>query len=190
MPTTLDDYKRARDFAAEANLRAAEATSELAKERTQYFEKITLAAGTSIALVVSFVGAHAGRLQPPWLLRAALTALFLTMGVAMLRSLRYHTYVHSVHTRQYAVAALERDRSKRDLIEQHPMLDGSTGKLVDVPSYLAKFQKHEEAIEQEISGWQKTENSAFNHMRWLERGAVTLICVGMGMLIVLASLNF
>jgi hypothetical protein len=117
----------------EANLRAAQATSELAKEREHYFEKIALAAGTSIALVVSFVGAHAGRLQPPWLLRAALTTPFLTMGVAMLRSLRYHTYVHSVHTRQYVIAALERNRSRRDLVEQHPMLDDSTGKLVDVP---------------------------------------------------------
>ena len=54
----------AAQHAAEANQRAVQVSVDIGKEKTQYFEKIALACAGTIALVVSFVGSHAGRLQP------------------------------------------------------------------------------------------------------------------------------
>jgi hypothetical protein len=67
--------------------RAVQVSVDISKEKTQYFEKIALASAGTIALVVSFVGSHAGRLQPPWLLRSALIVLVLAMITAMYRNL-------------------------------------------------------------------------------------------------------
>ena len=62
-------FDSASKHATAANQRAVQVSVDIGKERAQYFEKIALASGGTIALVVSFVGSHAGRLQPPWYLR-------------------------------------------------------------------------------------------------------------------------
>lgn len=62
----IRELESARKHAKNMNERAVQGSLDIGKEKTQFFEKIALASGGTIALVVSFVGAHAGRLQPPW----------------------------------------------------------------------------------------------------------------------------
>ena len=74
--------------ATDVGNQAAQAHADIAKEKTQYFEKIALGSGATIAAVVSFVGVHAGRLKPPFLLRSALVTLVAAMVSSMYRNWR------------------------------------------------------------------------------------------------------
>ena len=56
----LNAFESARKHAQEMNERAAQVSLDIGKEKTQFFEKIALASGGTIALVVSFIGSHAG----------------------------------------------------------------------------------------------------------------------------------
>jgi hypothetical protein len=196
-PTTLPPtaeylrscYERDRQFASEANQRAVQVSIDIGKEKTQYFEKIALAAGGTIALVVSFVGAHAGKLNPPWLLRSALILLVLAMVAAMYRNWKYPFYQIAVYGRQYAAAQLERERSKRDLIVAIPSID-HTGRPNDVQAIRAQFVLDEKVLNDKIDECKRQEHSAFEQTKWLERAALVLIVVSMGMLIALAWRNF
>jgi hypothetical protein len=183
-------YERDKKFASEANLRAVQISNDIGKEKTQYFEKIALAAGGTIALVVSFVGAHAGRLRPPWLLRSALVTLVLTMIGAMWRNWKFPFYQIANYGRQYVAAQLERERSKRDLVVSVPSINPDTGQPNDVQAIHAQFAVDEKTLNSKIAECQRQEDSAFRQTKWLEYAALTLIVVSMGMLIALAWLNF
>src|SRR5262245_55974215 len=97
-----------------ANDRAVQASVDIVKDKTQYFEKIALACAGTIALTVSFIGSHSGRLQPPWLLRSALIVLVLAMIAAMYRNWKFPFYILAYHAARDLDAKLERQRCKRD----------------------------------------------------------------------------
>jgi hypothetical protein len=136
-------WKKANQYAREMNQRAIDGAIDVAKEKTQYFEKIALAAGGTIALVVSFVGAHADKkLQPQWLLRSAFVTLALTMIAAMFRNWRYPFYVMNTHGRQELAARLDRERTKCALLKVAHTYDLDC-LPTDVPAYLAEFAAEE-----------------------------------------------
>lgn len=183
-------YERSKQFASEANLRAVQVSVDIGKEKTQYFEKIALAAGGTIALVVSFVGAHAGRLNPPWLLRTALVTLVITMIAAMYRNWKYPFYLIAIYGRQYAAAQLEREKLKRDFLVRIPSIDPDSGQLNDVLAIQAQFALDEKTLNDKIDECRRQEHSSFEQTKWLEHVALALIVVSMGMLIALAWRNF
>jgi hypothetical protein len=125
--------------ATDMNQRCVQISAGIAQEKTQYFEKIALAAGGTIALVVSFVGSHAGRLQPPWLLRSALIVLVLAMIAAMYRNWEYPFYMLAVYARQDYDAKRERERCRRDYIVAFPAVAMEDGKLINVQEFLSNF---------------------------------------------------
>jgi hypothetical protein len=51
----LAQLESAREHARNMNQRAVQVSMDVGKEKTQYFEKLSLGAGGTIALVVSFV---------------------------------------------------------------------------------------------------------------------------------------
>jgi hypothetical protein len=183
-------YEQNAKFATEANLRSAQHSQEVIKEKTQYIEKIALAAGGTLALVVSFVGAHAGRLQPPWLLRSALVTLVLTMIAAMARNWRQPYYSTANYNRQYANALLNEARAKRDLFVVVPTQNPDTMQLHDPESFRTQFAKDERILNEKLAESQKQEDSAFQQTKWLEQTALVLIIAAMAMLIALAWINF
>jgi hypothetical protein len=109
-------------FANDMEMRALQASEDIAKEKTQYFEKIALANAGTIALVVSFVGAHSSKLQPPWLLRSALVTLFAAMISAMYRNWKYPYYLTAVHTTQALIAMRDREQCRLELFRAGPAL--------------------------------------------------------------------
>jgi len=177
-------------FANEANQRDVDNSQEVAKEKTQYLEKIALAAGGTLAIVVSFVGAHAGRLQPPWLLRTALVTLVLTLIVAMARNFRYHYYLMGLYGRKSAEASLDRERARRDYLVVVPSINPDTLTPNDPQAIREQFAEEEGTLNKKIAEFKKQEESAFRQTRRLEGAAVLLIVAAMGMLIALAWINF
>jgi hypothetical protein len=108
--------ERAAKYASDMNQRSVQVNVDIGKEKTQYFEKLALASGGTIALLVSFVGAHSGRLQPAWLLRSALVMLVLAMIAAMYRNWKYPFYVPAIYARQEFAAMRKREQCRLDYV--------------------------------------------------------------------------
>jgi hypothetical protein len=70
---------------------------EGAKGREDFYDKLTIGAGATIAALVSFLGSHSTRLQPTWIFRGALISLVLTMIASLYRNYRYPNYVLQIH---------------------------------------------------------------------------------------------
>ncbi len=196
MPLPVDQqrlvalFDSANKHATEANQRAVQVSVDIAKEKTQYFEKIALASAGTIALVVSFVGSHAGRLQPGWLLRSALIVLALAMIAAMYRNWKYPFYLLACYARQDLIASQEKQRCKRDYIVAVPSLSLQDGKPIDVQEFLAQFAESEKVLEKRIAELKKQEDSAFGVVKQVEQAALALTVAGMVLLIALAWKNF
>jgi len=132
-------FENAVKNAQGANQRAVQVSVDIGKEKTQYFEKIALACAGTIALVVSFVGSHAGRLRPTYLLRAALVALLLGMIAAMYRKWKFPFYRLAQAARDDQTTKQEKERCRRDLVVAVPSPDLEDGKPIDVAAYRRQF---------------------------------------------------
>jgi len=180
----------ASKHATDTNRRAVEVRAEIAKEKTQYFEKIALASAGTIALVVSFVGLHVGKLSPPWLLRSALIALVLAMIAAMYRNWKYPCYLMACYSKQEFIAMRDREQCRLDLLVTVPALSMRDGKPIDVEKARVDFGKTDKEFEGEIAKFQKQETSVFNLVRRVERVALTLVVTGMALLVAVAWKTF
>jgi hypothetical protein len=180
----------ASKYAAEMNRSVAQISMDLGKEKTQYFEKIALACAATIALVVSFVGGHAGRLQPAWLLRSALVALVLAMMGAMYRNWKFPFYILAVHAGQEQTAKQKKARCTRDWIVAIPSVAWENGKPIDVEQWLAKFEQDEKVFDKRIADCTEQEDSSFSIVRKVEYLTLFLTLLGMIMLVALAWENF
>jgi hypothetical protein len=176
--------------ASNMNKRAVQASLDIGKEKTQYFEKIALACAGTIALVVSFVGSHPGHLQPAWLLRCALITLVVAMMMAMYRNWRFSFYVLACYARQDLAAKQNKERARRDYIVAIPTVAMEDGKLVDVNQWLAEFARDDKLFDDRITECQEQEDSAFIMTKRAEYVALVLTVAGMLMLIALAWENF
>jgi hypothetical protein len=183
-------FESAVKRAQNANERAVQVSVDIGKEKTQYFEKIALACAGTIALVVSFVGSHAGRLQPARLLRGALVTLLLGMIAAMYRNWKFPFYVLAHARRNDETAKRDKERCRRDYIVAVPSLALEDGKPIDVEEFVRQFDEDEKVREERIKKCQTQEDSAFNIVKHVEHAALALTVVGMILLIALAWKNF
>jgi hypothetical protein len=183
-------FESAVKRAQNANERAVQVSVDIGKEKTQYFEKIALACAGTIALVVSFVGSHTGRLQPAWLLRGALVTLLLGMIAAMYRNWKFPFYVLAHARRNDETAKRDKERCRRDYIVAVPSLALEDGKPIDVEEFVRQFDEDEKVREERIKKCETQEDSTFNIVKQVEDAALTLTVVGMVLLIALAWKNF
>src|SRR5579871_6357177 len=147
----MSALESARKHAADMNERAVQVSLDIGKEKTQYFEKIALASGGTIALVVSFVGSHAGRLQPPWLLRSALVALVLSMVGAMYRNWRFPFYLFAVYGRQFMEAKQQKMYREREYVTAFPALArNDDGTAVDLAAFTRQTAEDEKVFKAKI----------------------------------------
>lgn len=183
-------FESAAKHALSANAFAVQVSVDIGKEKTRYFEKIALACAGTIALVVSFVGSHAGRLQPTCLLRSALVALFLGMIAAMFRNWVFPYYVLAHAGRTDLTAKQEKDRYRRDYIVAFPSLAMEDGRPIDPEAFQRQYDENEKVIKQRIAKCRKQEDWAFNILKPVEYSTLGLTVLGMGFLIALAWRNF
>ena len=187
----LTQLESAREHARNMNQRAVQVSMDIGKEKTQYFEKLSLAAGGTIALVVSFVGSHAGRLQPPWLLRSALVALVLAMFSGMYRNWKFPFYLLATAAREDTLAKQNRDKCGHDYCVRFPSAGiDSGGKPLDLEKYQRDFDADTKIYEGLLAKCKKQEDSAFKAVMVVEYATLFLLATGMGLLVALAWKNF
>jgi len=164
---------------------------ELARDRTQYFEKIALGSGATIAAVVSFIGAHKDRLQPPWLFRAALVALVVAMFAAMYRNFRYPYYLMNVW-QGFKLSKWEaRERSKRNYFAAVPAHSLQDGKPIDGAEWARDFDSRiEPALKAKISEFARGEKATYRETQIAEALSLVAAVVGISFLVLLAWKNF
>jgi hypothetical protein len=89
-----------------------QAQADAAKDRTQYFEKLTIGCGAAIAAFVSFLGATSDKhpLHPKWMLPSTVALLTFAMFAALYRNFRYQNYLISVFKKAYLKSGLVQKR--------------------------------------------------------------------------------
>lgn len=183
-------FQNAIRRASETENRLTQASVKIAKEKTQYFEKIAIANAATIALVVSFVGAHAGRLQPPCLLRSALVVIVLAMVAAMCRNLVNPCYVIADYTEQKLIAELDMEQRRLDFYSTGQEKALWTGGRVDIGKITAQVQETERIQGPKIEAASKRKTNLARLVSGIEWVALSLTLAGMVLLIALAWNNF
>jgi hypothetical protein len=183
-------FKAAVAHAKKINDLAVQASIDIGKEKTQYFEKLTYGCGGTVALMVSFVGAHAGRLHPPFLLRSALITLVLAMACGFYRNWRFPWYTFALWAYRDLIAKRDRELAKKTIIATGRATDIDDGKPIDAKAWLADFARTETKVAENLAIAKKEEESAFDWTRRSEYTMLTLATLGMIQLVILAWLNF
>src|SRR5260370_4021395 len=132
--------------ATDVSNQAAQAHADIAKEKTQYFEKIALGSGATIAAVVSFIGSHNGSLKPPYLLRSALVTLIATMVGSMYRNWRYPYYIYGVWLINEGEAKRTREQRRADFFRAVPVNSIQTGMPIDGEEWAADHAKRDRIL--------------------------------------------
>jgi hypothetical protein len=121
---------------------------ESAKGRVDFFDKLTIGAGATIAAIVSFLGAHSGKLQPSWIFRAALISLVLTMVASLYRNYRYPNYVLQIHKISWIRCSRYQQQCRLNCFRADPTaVSIQTGQPIDVPKTVEEFQKSDAELE-------------------------------------------
>jgi hypothetical protein len=187
----LSSLESARRHSSDLNQRAVQISLDIGKEKTQFFEKIALASGGTVALVVSFIGAHKEHLQPPWLLRSALIALVLSMVSATYRNWRFPFYVIAVYGRQYLEAKREAMYRERDYVHgTNALTVDDAGKSVTLDDFNKQLAEDEKTFDKKIKECKQQEDTSFKVVQFIEHITLGLITAGMAMLVGLAWRNF
>lgn len=183
-------YQNARGKRASIDEQLSKSSLDINKERIQYFEKIALGCGATIALVGSFVGSRAGKLEPAWLLRSALLVLALAMVSAMYRNWRYPYYVLAAIYKQLDKAMLEEAECHRNLNVSTNALSLKTGQPIDIQEAERNFQRAKSALTAKINEFETQERRVSREIKFIEPLALILTTTGLTLLIALAWLNF
>jgi hypothetical protein len=183
-------WSRAREKVTFLEDQLSTASLEVNKERTQYFEKIALGCGGTIALVVSFIGSRPNRLHPVWLLRSAIIVLALSMISAMYRNWRYPFYVLAASYKQLDKAMLKEVGCKRDFLVCRGFLSLQTGEQVSPSAAEDDCQIVSALLIKKISKFEKQESRIYAEIRILDICAPSLAAIGIILLISLAWRNF
>jgi hypothetical protein len=141
---------------------------ELSKERTQYFEKIALGSGATIAAIVLFVGSHAAKLRPGFLLRSALIAFVASMITAMVRNWIYPYYVSAVFMTEYDKALLNQQNAKTALFIAVPTISIQTGVWVDISQWQANHAEVKAGLESKIDDFKRKSERTFRYSKTFE----------------------
>ena len=162
----------------------------IAEERSAFFEKVALGCGATVAAVVSFLGAHSGRLTPQYLLRASLVTLVLSMLAAMYRNWRYPSYVLANYQTQQYEALLKRERSRRDLFSAVPTVSLQDGQPINAASFAQYVEELEGSFKESIANFKRSVGRINREVAWVGNLSLLLAAAGICQLIALAWINF
>jgi len=184
----LESASKARSTAANAfnDEQVASAAS-----RKEYFEKLALGSGAAIAAIVSFVGTHSGRLQPPWLLRCSLVSLVIALIAAMFRNFRYPYYMLAVRKKSWMEATLEEQKRKTEYLLANPTaVDIDTGKRIDGAQWAQEVEESNSKMQGAIDEVDRAANRYLWQWHSAEYVCVIAIVIAMISLVWIAIRNF
>jgi len=162
----------------------------IANETSAFFEKVALGCGATVAAVVSFLGTHSGRLTPPYLLRASLVTLVLSILAAMYRNWRYPNYVLVNYQSQQYEALLKRERCRRDLFSAVPSVSLQDGQPINAATFAQYVEKLEGSFTESIANFKRREDRINKEVTWIGNLSLLFAVAGICQLIALAWINF
>jgi hypothetical protein len=184
-------WDSARETSSLRNRETVDASNEISKGKTQYFEKIALGSAATIAALVSYLGSHGASLHPKWLLRSVLVALVGTMSSAMLRNWFYPFYVFNGKLAIEFRAKRETEKRKAEYLHSVPVaLDMDSGAPIDMQQWSQQHHKDVATYDGWIRDRSTSENRAWNCTMGMEYFALTLATVSMLGIVLLAWFNF
>ena len=192
-----EDWLKQRLWAAEDTLskavRAYNKTKvDTSKDRTQYFEKLTIGSGAAIAAVVSFLGATSDKhpLRPKWLLHYTLLALVLAMFSALYRNWRYQNYLLMMAKKAWLESQSEEHQRRNEFFQDATAYGWQTGKRIDIDEWNPKFEKSQAELERGLSKLAKEEKYRLREFTVAGNLCLLAISVAMVSLVVIAFMNF
>jgi hypothetical protein len=188
-------YKAAGSTLSETADRSNQVLSDSAKATKEFFEKIALGAGASIAAIVSFLGAQNVHLHPRWLLRSALVSLFVTAFFAMYRLLRMPYYHLAASNRQYFEAKKQHEEQKWSSYEYDSrsgvqITDVHTGHPFDLAAAKATMSHNVETLDDVIKQQKRREGWLWFEVKWAGRMSIISGGAALLSLTTLAWVNF
>jgi hypothetical protein len=196
--TSHEDFTRLK-HRLEASYKAVEEAEndysrtqlDSSKERTQFFEKLAIGSGAAIAAVVSFLGVHAERLKPHWMLQSSLILLVIAMLASLYRNLRYPYYVLAVKNLSWIHAKFHQQQCKKELLRVAPeAVDWKTGEPIDPETWIAKANEADESLKPEIEKRDVRQKRLFQEVRIVENICLWSIALAMVSLVWLALRSF
>jgi hypothetical protein len=196
--TSSQELQRLRMLAeaADKQLRKSEADIEQSQidssqGRVEYFEKITIGAGATIAALVSFLGSHSATLHPKWILRSSLICLGLTMLTALYRNFRYPNYVMQIRKISWIRCSRYQQRCRRDyLSEDTTAVSIQTGESIDTAKTLKELDESDVDVGQLLEENEKMGERLRKQWKYAENLCLTLAFLSMAFLIWLGLSNF
>jgi hypothetical protein len=181
---------RAVEHSAYVNELAVKSSVEVGKEKIQYVEKVSLGCGGTVAIIVSFVGSHAGKLQPRWLLRSALVTLISAMLLGFFRNWIFHWYTSAVWAYRDFDAMLKEEEARRDFVPMGKAASAESGQPINSDTWSPVFEKRKGILQPKLDELKKMERRALRWSTRTEYMTLGLASVGMALLVALAWINF
>jgi hypothetical protein len=164
---------------------------DLAKERTQYFEKLAIGSGATIAAIVTFLGSHAGKLQPVWIMQCSLICLLVAIVAALYRNFRYPNYILAVNDVSWINAKVYQQQRKKELFKFEPnAISLQTGKSIDAAAWIAEAEKAESEMRPIIQQREKCHKRLLREVKVSEIICIVAVSAAMISLAWLALRNF
>jgi hypothetical protein len=162
-----------------------------AEGRVDFYDKLTLGSGATIAALVSFLGAHTTKLQPTWILRGALISLVLTMIASLFRNYRYPNYVLQIHKISFIRCTRREQQCRLDCLKADPTaIDIKTGQPINLPEFaqdIERADKELETIQEESERLGERLRKQWTYAQFL---AISFATLAMCFLVWLAIANF
>jgi hypothetical protein len=198
MGTPAHDLARLDQLRKSAESRLRDATADLtqsqldgAKDKTQFFEKLAIGSGATIAALVSFLGTHSAGLHPHWTLRCSLIALAVVLVTALYRAFRYPYYALAARNRIWIEAIREQQKCNNDYIQADPdVINLQGGGLIDQQRAQAAFEDSDVKLIETIRRKTTHEQRIYEHVQWSERVCLASVTAAMIALVWLALCNF
>jgi hypothetical protein len=169
----------------------AQGQIEGAKGRVDFYDKLALGSGATIAALVSFLGTHSTKLQPTWILRSALVFLVLTMIASLFRNYRYPNYVLQIHKISWIRCSRYQQQCRVNCLKADPTaISIQTGEPVNLPKTMADFERSDAALHVILEDNERLGESLRKQWTYAQFVTVSFATFAMVFLVWLAIANF
>ncbi len=164
---------------------------EGANGRVDFYDKLAIGSGATIAALVSFLGAHSTKLQPTWILRGALISLVLTMIASLYRNYRYPNYVLQIHKISWIRCSRYQQQCRLNCLKADPTaISIQTGQPIDLAQAVKDFEKSDEELETILKDNEKSGEHLRKQWTFAQFLGIGFATVAMVFLVWLAIANF
>jgi hypothetical protein len=185
-------WKTAEERARKAAGKFNQVQADAAKDRTQYFEKLTIGCGAAIAAIVSFLGATSDKhpLHPKWMFPTTVAVLSFAMFAALYRNYRYQNYLINVFKKAYLQSGRIEQQCKNDLYQTAYTYDWHAAKQINIDEWNEEFRTSDPDLEKAIQKLEKEEKLHLKEIAVAGNTCLVSIFVAMVALVVIAFKNF